>query len=76
MHKEFIDPEKCGHCVECKAAKICQHKAINRIDSNEPSDVDAHIAICPKNLLTFSGFSASIVKKPLWSTEVSCGQLM
>ena len=119
MHKAFIDPEKCGHCAKCKAAKACPHKAITRIDSNETSVVDAtycrgcgdcnsmvqffsnhikdsmisldynilatslsgltgltSIAICPKNLLTASGFSASIVKKPLWSTEVSCGQIM
>lgn len=41
MHKAFIDPEKCGHCTECKAANSCPHKAITRIDSNEPSVVDS-----------------------------------
>lgn len=41
MHKAFIDSEKCGHCAKCKAAKACAHKAITRIDSNEPSVVDA-----------------------------------
>jgi MinD superfamily P-loop ATPase len=40
MHKAFIDPEKCGHCVECKAAKACHLKAIIRIDFSEPSVVE------------------------------------
>ena len=41
MHKAFIDPEKCGHCIECKAAKACSLRAIIQIDLSEPHVVDA-----------------------------------
>ncbi|MGA3112547.1 MAG: 4Fe-4S dicluster domain-containing protein [Candidatus Bathyarchaeia archaeon] len=62
MHKAFIDPEKCGHCVECEAAKICPYKAINRIDSNEPSVVDATYCRGCGDCVAECNFSAIILK--------------
>lgn len=62
MHKAFIDPEKCGHCAKCKAAKACPHKAITRIDSNEPSVVDATYCRGCGDCIFGCNFSAIILK--------------
>jgi Pyruvate/2-oxoacid:ferredoxin oxidoreductase delta subunit len=62
MHKAFIDPEKCGPCAECKAAKICPYKAINQIDSNEPRVVDATYCRGCGDCIAECIFSAIILK--------------
>lgn len=62
MYKALIDPEKYGHCAKCKAAKACPHKAITRIDNNEPSVVDA--TYC-SDCIVECNFSAIILKTKL-----------
>ena len=62
MYKAFIDPEKCGHCDKCKAAKACPHKAITRIDSNEPSVVDATYCRGCGDCMAECNFSAITLK--------------